>query len=109
MAVLLMIGRGQEEPAIVDHLLDIEQCPNRPLYGIASEAFLVFHRCQYEPELQFRMPAGSGLADLLSEQAARASALSNIHRLALSEIGSEFAHPQPATKHVSLRLLNTEK
>ena len=35
-AVLLMVGRGEEQPEIVQTLLDLERCPRKPQYPMAS-------------------------------------------------------------------------
>ena len=36
-AVLLMVGRGQEEPSIVSRLLDVKATPCKPYYNMAAE------------------------------------------------------------------------
>lgn len=36
-AVLLMVGRGQEEPSIVSRLLDVDATPSKPYYNMAAE------------------------------------------------------------------------
>jgi tRNA pseudouridine38/39 synthase len=36
-AVLLMVGRGQEDPSIVRKLLDLEASPCKPQYAMAAE------------------------------------------------------------------------
>lgn len=36
-AVLLMVGRGLEEPSIVSRLLDITATPRKPTYQMAAE------------------------------------------------------------------------
>ncbi len=36
-AVLLMVGRGQEEPDVVATLLDVQACARKPQYNMASE------------------------------------------------------------------------
>jgi tRNA pseudouridine38/39 synthase len=35
-AVLLMVGRGEEQPSIVQRLLDVEGTPGKPQYNMAS-------------------------------------------------------------------------
>ena len=37
-AVLLMVGRGEEQPEIVQTLLDTQQCPRKPQFAMASGA-----------------------------------------------------------------------
>ena len=46
-ALLLMVGRGQEQPEIVKTLLDIEGTPRKPGYLMASEEPLLFYSCAY--------------------------------------------------------------
>ena len=36
-AVLLMVGRGQEDSSIVSKLLDLQQTPAKPQYTLAAE------------------------------------------------------------------------
>lgn len=52
-AVLLMVGRGEEEPAVVPALLDVHQTPSKPTYVMASDEPLLLYHCGYEG-LQFR-------------------------------------------------------
>eukprot|EP00111_Clytia_hemisphaerica_P002782 TCONS_00007824-protein len=47
-AVLFLIGLHHEKPQVIDFLLDIEKCPKRPQYGIASEIPLILYDCTYE-------------------------------------------------------------
>ena len=37
-AVLLMVGRGEEQPDIVQTLLDTQRCPRKPQFAMASGA-----------------------------------------------------------------------
>lgn len=43
-AVLLMVGRRQEPPDIVQRLLDVQQEPCKPQYNMASEEPLLLYR-----------------------------------------------------------------
>jgi tRNA pseudouridine38/39 synthase len=43
-AVLLMVGKGLEQPGIVQQLLDINQVPCKPQYGLAAEEPLLLYR-----------------------------------------------------------------
>jgi tRNA pseudouridine38/39 synthase len=45
--VLFLIGRGLEEPTIVQNLLNIDQNPGKPSYPLADERPLVLHECLY--------------------------------------------------------------
>lgn len=48
MAVLFMIGRGQEDPCIVDALLDIEKVPGKPEYHFEDGFPLILDDCRFE-------------------------------------------------------------
>ena len=48
VAVLFRVGRGQEQPRIVDALLDVEANPRRPQYNMASELPLNLFACDYD-------------------------------------------------------------
>ncbi|KXL48816.1 hypothetical protein M433DRAFT_62901 [Acidomyces richmondensis BFW] len=45
VAILFLIGQHYEAPELVDELLDIEKCPSRPMYDMASDAPLVLWDC----------------------------------------------------------------
>jgi tRNA pseudouridine38/39 synthase len=47
MAVLLMVGRGQEDPSIVARLLDVPATPRKPQYTLAPDAPLLLHACGF--------------------------------------------------------------
>lgn len=47
-AVLLMVGRGQEQPCIVQQLLDISSYPCKPQYSLAAEEPLLLFACGFE-------------------------------------------------------------
>jgi tRNA pseudouridine38/39 synthase len=47
-AVLLMVGRGQEHPAIVQQLLDVSRFPSKPQYSLAAEEPLLLFACGFE-------------------------------------------------------------
>jgi tRNA pseudouridine38/39 synthase len=47
-AILLMVGRGEEEPSVVARLLDAAAVPRKPQYAIADEAPLLLHACEFE-------------------------------------------------------------
>jgi tRNA pseudouridine38/39 synthase len=47
MHVLFLIGRGLEEPSIVQDLLNVELYPGKPSYPLADERPLVLQDCQY--------------------------------------------------------------
>lgn len=48
MAILLMVGRGQEEPQIISNLLDIKATPCKPQYTLAPEDPLLLYACGFE-------------------------------------------------------------
>ncbi|CAH1225077.1 PUS3 [Branchiostoma lanceolatum] len=48
VAVLFLIGQGQEEPSIVDDLLDVDRHPRKPQYHMASELPLVLYDSTFD-------------------------------------------------------------
>jgi tRNA pseudouridine38/39 synthase len=48
MNVLFMIGRGDEEPSLIDNLLDIQKIPTRPEYDMAPGENLILSDCGFE-------------------------------------------------------------
>lgn len=48
MAILFMIGRGEEDDTVIDLLYDIEKIKDRPNYNIASESGLILSGCGYD-------------------------------------------------------------
>ena len=36
VAILFLIGHNLERSEVIDHMLDIEKCPCKPQYGMAS-------------------------------------------------------------------------
>ena len=57
MAVLFLIGERNEQPSIVDALLNVEKMPARPEYQMASDYPLVLHRCAFD-NLRFQYQPG---------------------------------------------------
>lgn len=47
VSVLFLIGRGLEEPNIVEKMLDVETNPGKPAYQLAPELPLVLHHCGF--------------------------------------------------------------
>lgn len=47
VAVLFLIGKGQEEPAVVSRMLDVAQQPCKPSYHMAPELPLVLWDCSF--------------------------------------------------------------
>ncbi|CAI5495227.1 unnamed protein product [Closterium sp. Naga37s-1] len=61
MAVLLMVGRGQERPEVVSELLDVHGGPftSKPQYAPADPHGLVLHRCSFPASLRFHCSANA--------------------------------------------------
>ncbi len=53
MAVLFMVGTGQEAPEIVKTLLDISKTPRKPNYPLADEGGLVLYDCKFDAKADF--------------------------------------------------------
>ncbi|KAF4655030.1 tRNA pseudouridine synthase 3 [Perkinsus chesapeaki] len=50
MEILMLIGRGLEQPDVIDTLLDVEKTPGKPNYDLADGAGLVLFDCKYDEE-----------------------------------------------------------
>jgi len=48
VAVLMLIGLRLEQPDVLDHMLDVERCPKKPQYNMASELPLVLYDCRFD-------------------------------------------------------------
>ena len=48
MAILFMIGRGQEDESIIDELLDVDKVPEKPNYHKAEGENLILSDCGFE-------------------------------------------------------------
>ena len=48
MAILFLVGQGQEDASIVTKLLDVEKNPRRPAYEIAWGVPLVLYNCEFK-------------------------------------------------------------
>ena len=48
MAVLFMIGRGDEDESVIDLLFDTDKIKERPNYEIANENGLILSECGYD-------------------------------------------------------------
>lgn len=48
MAVLLLVGEGKESPDVVKELLNVEKCPKKPQYHMASEVPLNLFRTSFD-------------------------------------------------------------
>ncbi|KAF5830302.1 pseudouridine synthase [Dunaliella salina] len=65
-AVLLLVGRGLEEPGIVARMLDLKAFPAKPQYAMAPEEPLLLHDCGYSPPLTFLPPRGPNSSNSIS-------------------------------------------
>ena len=72
MAVLMMVGKGQEQPDIISSLLDVQSIPRKPEYVIADPEQLILYAVGYDANtLEWKRPAkmnASTLAVLLEAQ-----------------------------------------
>lgn len=80
VAVLLLVGLHLEEPNAIDFLLDIEICPKKPQYNMASEYPLVLYDCRYDNvewiyEQEFNEPNMNKIQQLLTKKAIQSSIL----------------------------------
>jgi hypothetical protein len=54
VAVLFMVGRGDEDADVCARMLDVERMPRKPVYQMASKLPLVLYQCGFEPEIEWR-------------------------------------------------------
>ncbi len=47
-ALLFMVGRGLEQPSVIDQLLDVRVMPGKPAYDMAPDEPLLLFACGYE-------------------------------------------------------------
>ncbi len=57
VAVLAMVGRGDEAPGVVAEMLDVDAWRAKPSYLMASDEPLLLYGCAYAPGLDFRRTA----------------------------------------------------
>jgi tRNA pseudouridine38/39 synthase len=86
-AILFMVGKGYEDPSIVQQLLDIKQTPQKPMYAYASEEPLLLHGCSYDVDhLQWFRPGANHkivrekLEEMLQSHLIRAGILDAIQK-----------------------------
>jgi tRNA pseudouridine38/39 synthase len=48
MQMLFMVGKGAEEPEVIDLLLDVEKCPKKPHFYLAPAENLLLSDCGFE-------------------------------------------------------------
>lgn len=48
MGLLFLVGNGLEQPSVISHMLDLQRCPNKPQYGMATPEPLVLYECCFE-------------------------------------------------------------
>jgi tRNA pseudouridine38/39 synthase len=47
VAILFLVGQGLELPTLIKDLLDVEKCPSKPMYEMASDRPLVLWDCKF--------------------------------------------------------------
>lgn len=69
MGALFLIGKGTHDPAWIDHLLSVKQCPHKPPYELANEIPLVLEDAGYpEGTFQWRVSGPERLHQNLHHQ-----------------------------------------
>ena len=77
VAVLMAVGRGQEEADVARRLLDVDSCRQKPSYPMASEAGLILQETAFAAAA---LPACFGCSSSLPALPSSAAALSNVQR-----------------------------
>lgn len=73
VAVLMLVGLHLEQPDILDFMLDIQQCPKKPQYNMASEIPLVLYDCRFDNinwiyDKNFNEPTVTRMVQLLTKK-----------------------------------------
>lgn len=55
VALLFLVGLGRESPKTIETLLDIQQCPRKPNYRMASDVPLVLWDCAFPSLVKWRI------------------------------------------------------
>ena len=120
MSLLFMIGRGQEDPSVIQTLLDIKKTPRKPQYPIASDVPLVLYDTGFDPErvawhldVDAHARAKAHFTQLLVNQFSLQTAVVHCVMEKLQE-GSQEADNGPeseekAAKHIKLADRQTEE
>ncbi|GMH40430.1 hypothetical protein BSKO_08334 [Bryopsis sp. KO-2023] len=53
VAVLLMIGKGLEQPEVVEEMLDVDKVTAKPQFHLASELPLLLYECGFKEDIKF--------------------------------------------------------
>jgi len=80
VAVLMLVGLHLEQPDILDHMLDVQRCPKKPQYNMASEVPLVLHDCRYDNinwiyDNNFNEPTVSRMVQMLTKKSIESTVL----------------------------------
>jgi tRNA pseudouridine38/39 synthase len=46
--ILFLIGNRLEKMEVIDHMLDVDDCPRKPQYGMAADYPLILYDCAFE-------------------------------------------------------------
>ena len=95
VAILFLIGHGQEKPGIISELLDVERHPCKPQYTMAAEFPLILFDCAYDnDDIEWQHDADSDSDVVRSMQAAWAqhSVRAAMLRRMVSELGGSGQH-----------------
>ena len=60
VCILVLIGKGLEEPSLVKHLLDVEKYPSKPCYPLADDSPLVLWDCEFSSDSTTRTRGEGG-------------------------------------------------
>lgn len=101
VAVIFMVGRGQERPTIVRDLLDLTKYPAKPVFTMASEIPLILYDVGYFGlQFEIELNAQRRLVEHFTEYWAERSIKAHMARLVLTSLdNSEVVLQQRQTRH----------
>ena len=83
VAVLMLVGVRLEKPDVLDHMLDIDACPKKPQYNMASEIPLVLFDCRFDNipwiyENDFNEPTVARMVQMLTKKSVEQTILTSM-------------------------------
>jgi len=89
--ILFLVGRGHEEPSIVQTLLDVAKVPRKPVYDKASEVPLILFAseyCKHDVQFKYDDKTLNNLRDRLSLRHSRFAVRAGMTQSVIDEIDS---------------------
>lgn len=107
MAILFMIGRGEEDETVIDLLYDIEILKERPNYNIAPENGLILSECGYD-DIEWSNPLFSDLEtfNVFKRQHEENALDMSLNEIMLENYEQRYLESQKIIKSVGITVTN---